>query len=255
MLYNHHNARKSAHDKGTVIAVEGYVDVIAMTAAGFAHVVAPLGTALTPDQCDLLWKMAEEPILCFDGDSAGRKAAYRAIDTALPLIGPGRTLRFAFLPDGQDPDDLARSGGAGAIAEVLAAARPLVDVLWSREAEAQPLDTPERRAGLERRLGELTRQITDETLRRYYGEELRARLRGLRSTASGDPQGRVPRQPGSRLGAGRAASGSRSVRPFRATRPARAWRAIRPRRAPVSRNRPCSARRAAIFRRARSRSC
>ena len=195
MLYNHHNARKSAHDKGTVIAVEGYVDVIAMTAAGFAHVVAPLGTALTPDQCDLLWKMAEEPILCFDGDRAGRKAAFRAIDTALPLIGPGRTLRFAFLPDGQDPDDLARSGGAGAIAEVLAAARPLVDVLWSREAEAQPLDTPERRAGLERRLGELTRQITDETLRRYYGEELRARLRGLRSTASGDPQGPFRRQP------------------------------------------------------------
>src|SRR6185437_5614425 len=99
------------------------------------------------------------------GDRAGRKAAFRAIDTALPLIGPGRSLRFAFLPEGQDPDDLARSGGPAAIAEVLASVRPLVDVLWSREAEAQPLDTPERRAALERRLGDLTRSIVDETLR------------------------------------------------------------------------------------------
>ena len=194
VLYNHHQARKAAHDRGTVIAVEGYVDVIALTSVGFAHVVAPLGTALTVEQCGLLWKMAEEPILCFDGDKAGRKAAFRAVDLALPLIAPGRTLRFAFLPEGQDPDDLARSGGAAAIAEVLAAARPLVDVLWSREAEAQPLDTPERRAGLERRLADLTRQIGDETLRRYYGEELRARLRGLRSVASGEPQGPFRRQ-------------------------------------------------------------
>jgi hypothetical protein len=103
-LYNHHNARKPAHDKGSVIAVEGYVDVIAMTGAGFPNVVAPLGTALTPDQVELMWRMAEEPILCFDGDRAGRKAAHRAIDTALPLLGPGRSLRFAFLPDGQDPE-------------------------------------------------------------------------------------------------------------------------------------------------------
>jgi DNA primase len=204
VLYNHHNARKSAHAKGTVIAVEGYVDVIAMTAAGFPHVVAPLGTALTADQCDVLWKMAEEPILCFDGDKAGRKAAFRAIDTALPLIGPGRTLRFAFLPEGQDPDDLARSEGPAAIADVLAAARPLVDVLWSREAEAQPLDTPERRAALERRLAEISRTITDETLRRYYGEELRARLRGLRA-ATGDAQNQE------RRGARRSAAGERGA--------------------------------------------
>ena len=102
-LYNHHNARKPAYDRGSVIAVEGYVDVIAMTGAGFPNVVAPLGTALTPDQVELMWRMAEEPILCFDGDRAGRKAAHRAIDTALPLLGPGRSLRFAFMPDGQDP--------------------------------------------------------------------------------------------------------------------------------------------------------
>ena len=180
VLYNHHNARKTAHDKGTVIAVEGYVDVISMSAVGFGHVVAPLGTALTPDQIQLMWTMAPEPILCFDGDRAGRKAANRAIDVALPLIGPDRSLRFAFLPEGQDPDDLARSGGSEAIAGVLGAARPLVDVLWSREVEAQPLDTPERRAALERRLGELMQLITDEPLRRYYRDEIRDRLSALR---------------------------------------------------------------------------
>ena len=179
VLFNHHKARKPASDRGTVIAVEGYMDVVAMTAAGFPNVVAQLGTALTPDQCGLLWRLAPEPILCFDGDGAGRRAAFKAVDTALPLIGPDKTLRFAFLPDGQDPDDLARGGGPAAIEEVLSKARPLVDVLWLRETESLTLDTPERRAGLERRLGELSRQIADETLRRYYASELRGRLSAL----------------------------------------------------------------------------
>lgn len=178
-LYNLHRARKAAHERGTVVAVEGYVDVIAMSLAGFPHVVAGLGTALTPDQCELLWKMAEEPILCFDGDRAGRKAAFRALETALPLIAPGRSLRFALLPEGQDPDDLARAGGAEAIGKVLEAAKPLVEMLFLREAEAQPLDTPERRAGLERRLREAAGQIRDESLRRHYLDDLRARLNDL----------------------------------------------------------------------------
>ncbi|MBX9741862.1 MAG: DNA primase [Beijerinckiaceae bacterium] len=190
VLYNHHNARKAAHDRGTVIAVEGYVDVISMSVAGFPNVVAPLGTALTADQCDLLWRMGEEPILCFDGDRAGRKAANRAIDTALPLIGPGKSLRFAFLPEGQDPDDLARSGGQAAIAEVLASARPLVDVLWTREAEAGPLDTPERRAALERRLSDLVKEIKDETLRKYYRDEIMARLDAMQGRQPGGAGGR-----------------------------------------------------------------
>ena len=188
VLYNHHNARKAAHDAGTVIAVEGYVDVVSMTMAGFPNVVAPLGTAMTGDQCELLWKMAEEPVLCFDGDKAGRKAAYRAIDTALPLIGPGKSLRFALLPDGQDPDDLARSGGEFAIRAVLDAARPLAEMLWLREIDAQPLDTPERKAALERRLRDITRTISDETLRRYYQDDMKARLDAL--------FGRVSRQSG-----------------------------------------------------------
>ena len=201
VLYNHHNARKAAHDKGAVIAVEGYVDVISMAAVGFSHVVAPMGTALTPEQCELLWRMAEEPVLCFDGDKAGRKAAYRAIETALPLIGAGKSLRFAFLPDGQDPDDLARSGGAEAIEAVLGASRPLVDVLWTRETEAGQLDTPERRAALERRLFETIKAITDETLRRHYRQEIEARLGALFGRAPGGggggrAYGRLGGQPG-----------------------------------------------------------
>ncbi len=179
LLYNHHNARKAAHDAGTVIAVEGYVDVIAMTAAGFAHSVAPLGTALTEDQLGLMWRMAGEPILCFDGDKAGRRAAYRAIDVALPLLKPGRSLLFALLPEGQDPDDLAKSGGPAAIERVLTAARPLVDMLWAREVEAGPLDTPERRAAFERRIGDLLAAIRDEDLRRHYRAEMAQRLETL----------------------------------------------------------------------------
>jgi len=175
-LYNLHRARKAAHDSGTIIAVEGYVDVIAMHATGFPQTVAPLGTALTQEQCTLLWRMAEEPILCFDGDRAGRKAAYRAADVALPLLGNGHSLRFALLPEGQDPDDLARSGGAPAIRAVLEAALPLVDLLWQRETEGESFTTPERRAALENRLDALARQIPDQTLQRYYRGEFVTRL-------------------------------------------------------------------------------
>ena len=179
LLFNHHRARKGAHDKGELIAVEGYVDVIAMTQAGFPHTVAPLGTALTADQCALLWTMCETPTLCFDGDKAGRKAAYRAIETALALIGPGKSFRFALLPEGQDPDDLAKSGGAEAIAAVLAKARPFADMLFLRETDEQVFDTPEARAGLERRLRELTGAITDESLRRHYAQAMAERARAL----------------------------------------------------------------------------
>ena len=207
-----------------MVAVEGYVDVIAMSLAGFPHVVAGLGTALTADQCELLWKMAEEPILCFDGDKAGRKAAFRALDTALPLIGPGRSLRFALLPEGQDPDDLARSGGREALESVLASARPLVEMLFLREAEAQALDTPERRAGLERRLREAASQIRDETLRRHYFDDLRDRLGQLfgrsRAPAHGSTNGGFQRN--GRFGrkvepalAARAELGAAAIEPVR----------------------------------------
>jgi len=203
-LYNLHVARKAAHERGTVIAVEGYVDVIAMSMAGFDHAVAGLGTALTPDQCELLWKMAEEPILCFDGDRAGRKAAFRAVETALPLIGAGKSLRFALLPEGQDPDDLARSGGAPALQAVLDAAKPMAEMIFAREVEAHPLDTPERRAAFERRLRDCAGQIRDEVLRRHYLDDFRERQfqlfgRGRREAREPFvPRGRGAPRPGSR---------------------------------------------------------
>src|SRR5882757_2241101 len=178
-LYNAATARTAAHKGAPVIAVEGYVDVIAMVTAGFEATVAPLGTALTTEQLGLLWKMADEPILCFDGDGAGRRAAYRAVDLALPLIKPGKSLKFASLPEGQDPDDLARAGGREAVGEVIGAARPLAHVLWMRETEAGGLDTPERRAAFEARLGEVTAAIGDETVRKYYRREFGDRLRQL----------------------------------------------------------------------------
>jgi DNA primase len=175
-LYNLATARQAAHEGAPLIAVEGYVDVIAMVSVGFNASVAPLGTALTENQLALLWKMADEPILCFDGDRAGQKAAYRAADLALPALLPGKSLRFALLPEGQDPDDLARSGGRVAIEEVISAARSLSDMLWSREIEGGSFATPERRAALEARIGELANGIRDEVVRRYYRQDLAERL-------------------------------------------------------------------------------
>jgi DNA primase len=178
-LYNIASARKAAHEGARVIAVEGYVDVIAMVMAGYEGTVAPLGTALTAEQLALMWRLNDEPILCFDGDDAGRRAAYRALDIALPLLKPGKSLKLATLPDGQDPDDLARSGGREAIEDVLGAARPLAHMLWARESEAGAFDTPERRAALEARIGEVTNTIADETVRRYYRQDFSARLRQM----------------------------------------------------------------------------
>ena len=175
VLFNHHRARKAAHDKGRVIAVEGYVDVVAMHAAGFPETVAGLGTALTEEQAGLLWSMAPQPLLCFDGDKAGRKAAYRAAEMALPMIGPRRTLAFVLLPDGQDPDDLIRTAGPGAMQALLEAARPLVELLWSRQVEDRRFATPEERAALQRELDGLAALIRDEPLRRHYHADFKDR--------------------------------------------------------------------------------
>ncbi|MBN9436991.1 DNA primase [Bosea sp. (in: a-proteobacteria)] len=221
LLFNHHNARKAAHDTGQVIVVEGYVDVIAMTLSGFPQVVAPLGTALTEDQLGLLWRMADEPVICLDGDKAGRKAASRAIDLALPMLEPGKSLAFALLPEGQDPDDLARSGGKQAIAEVLGAAKPFVDMLWAREFEASQLDTPERRAAFERRLKEPLGQIRDEVTRRHYRLEIDERLGQLFAAAAPAPRNeRRPGFSGGGRGAGRSGFGAAVARlnlPLRAS--------------------------------------
>jgi DNA primase len=178
-LYNIAAARVAAHRGSAVVVVEGYVDVIAMVNAGFDATVAPLGTALTAEQLVLLWRMTDEPTLCFDGDAAGRRAAYRAVDLALPLIKPGKSLKFASLPEGQDPDDLVRAGGREAINEVVGAVRPLSAMLWMRETEAGAFDTPERRAAFESRIAEVTAAIGDDSVRKHYRREFEDRLRRL----------------------------------------------------------------------------
>ena len=198
ILFNAHNARTAAFEKSNVIAVEGYMDVIALAQAGFNEAVAPLGTALTEDQVQLLWRMAPEPILCFDGDAAGRKAAFRGIDVALPMLKPGVSLRFAFLPDGVDPDDLVRESGAEGLEGILAKARPMVDVLFEREWGDGDWTTPERRAGLEVRMKQVIAGISDETIRSHYDRDIRSRLfQAWRSMPSagrfdGTPKGEKP---------------------------------------------------------------
>ncbi|SDO67526.1 DNA primase [Aureimonas jatrophae] len=176
VLYNLAQARRASKASNTLVVAEGYMDVIALHQAGIENAVAPLGTALTQNQLELLWRTAPEPILCFDGDAAGIKAANRAADLALPHLKPGRSLRFALLPDGKDPDDLIRSGGADAMRAVLERARPLADLIWTRESGGGGFDTPERRAELEQRLKTTLRQIGDESLRRHYLQDAEERL-------------------------------------------------------------------------------
>ena len=178
VLYNAHNARVPAHDKGQILVVEGYMDAIALSLAGFPQTVAPLGTALTEDQIKLLWRMAPEPILCFDGDAAGRKAAFRAVETVLPLLKPGYSLQFVFLPDGLDPDDLVRQHGADAMRAILESrSRALFDVLIEREEQqGPPAVTPEQAAALEARLKRLVETIADPDVKARYAQELRQTL-------------------------------------------------------------------------------
>ena len=201
VLYNHMRARKVLAEDRPVVAVEGYMDVIALAAHGFEQSVAPLGTALTESQLALLWKMSSEPILCFDGDGAGLRAAFRAADLALERLEPGKSVRFALLPEGEDPDDLLRREGPKAMQAVLDGARSLADMVWSRETQGT-FDTPERRAALERHIGSVTRTIANEDVRRHYAQDFRERLRGFLGTDAGRRSGGRPfERPGSGYGA------------------------------------------------------
>ncbi len=176
LLYNLAAAREAARGGASVIAVEGYMDVIALVEAGFAGAVAPLGTAVTEHQLGELWRLAAEPVLCFDGDDAGLRAGYRVLERALPLLRPGYSLRVAFLPEGDDPDSLIRRRGAGAFAEVIDTAAPMVEVLWQSQVHDARLDTPERRAGFQSRLDGLVRTIGDHKVRAFYQTEMARRL-------------------------------------------------------------------------------
>jgi DNA primase len=180
VLYRYPEARKALHSpnngaRGLIVA-EGYMDVIALVRAGFEHACAPLGTALTEDQLALLWRAGPEPTLCFDGDIAGLRAAFRSVERALPLLRPGQTLRFALMPEGQDPDDLIRDKGPSAMGRVLEKSVPLVDMLWRREVEREVLDSPEAKAGLKNRIFDALREIKDEGVRDQYKTALLGRF-------------------------------------------------------------------------------
>ena len=179
-LYCLDRAREAATKDQPVIVAEGYMDVIALHVAGFTGAVAPLGTALTEGQLAELWKLADEPYLCFDGDNAGRRAAARAAERALPLLRAGKSLRFLALPAGEDPDSLIRSRGADAMRRTLDLARPLVDLVWSLDTEGKPSDTPERRASLQRAVENRVNEIADPVVRDYYRAEMRGRLNAIR---------------------------------------------------------------------------
>ena len=170
-LFNLDLAGPASRTAKRILIVEGQMDVIALDQAGIGEVVAPLGTALTDAQLERLWRLDPQPICCFDGDSAGQKAAIRAAARALPHLAPERTLRFVALPAGEDPDDVVAKGGKAAFEALLADAEPLVELLWRHEVDAAPLDTPEARAGLRQRLLDHAAAIADPNVRQLYRDE------------------------------------------------------------------------------------
>ena len=178
-LYNLDRATPAARKAGRIVVVEGYMDVIALAQAGIEEAVAPLGTAMTEAQLERLWRIADVPLVCLDGDAAGQKAAIRAAHRALPMLAPGRSLAFVTLPQGQDPDDVIRTGGPSAFEALAERSTPLVDLIWASEHDAEPLATPEARAGLRRRLSELARTIAEPSVREEYFAEFRRRADAL----------------------------------------------------------------------------
>ena len=175
-LYNLARGRQAAGDGQTVIVVEGYMDVISLVGVGFEAALAPLGTALSEEQIAEIWRLAPLPVLCFDGDAAGARAAWRAAERVLPHLRPDYSVRFGWLPPDEDPDSLVRAGGPGAMRRVIDAAQPLVDFIWDRHFAERRFETPEARAGLKSALDAVTAQIGDPTVRRHYEREFRVRL-------------------------------------------------------------------------------
>jgi DNA primase len=186
-LFNQSPAREAAGKGKPLIVAEGYMDVIALSEAGFTAAVAPLGTAVTEDQLRLIWRIADEPIIALDGDTAGLRAAQRVIDLSLPMLEAGKGLRFAILPGGMDPDDLIKSQGAGAMQSILDAAKPMVQLLWQRETESRSFDSPERRAALDKILRGHLARITDASIRSHYTDEIKRLRSGLFSLGQNRP--------------------------------------------------------------------
>jgi DNA primase len=197
-LYNLHRAAPAARQTGRVVVVEGYMDVIALANVGIADVVAPLGTALTEMQLELLWRMVDAPVLCFDGDAAGQRAAMRAIVRALPLLAPMRSLSIVRLPAGLDPDDLIKAQGTAAMERLLASPASLIEALWEAERDAQPLTTPEAKAGLKARLMAHVETIVDSEIKSLYRRELSDRFSDFAYPPRPPRPAFQPSQPGQR---------------------------------------------------------
>lgn len=195
-LYNHGPAREAAGKGQRLIVCEGYMDVIALAQAGFGGAVAPLGTAVTEEQLQMMWRIHDEPVIALDGDAAGMKAALRVIDLALPLLEAGKGLRFAMLPGGQDPDELIKAAGPQAMEKVLEAARPMVDLLWTRETEGKVFDSPERRAALDKRLRAAIARIKDPSIKAHYGAEVKRLREALFGFGQPQAGARAPRREG-----------------------------------------------------------
>ena len=192
VLYNLDQARKPIREAGTVIAAEGYMDVIALARAGFENSVAPMGTALTAEQLDTLWRLAPEPLICFDGDEAGRRAARKVLELGLPMLKTGHSLKFVMLPQGQDPDDLLRSGGRAAVRGILEKAIPLAEMIWRTAKMTTTLDTPEGRAAMDAELDRLSGLIQESRSRYHFAQALKERFR----TAIEGPKAPVQRSGG-----------------------------------------------------------
>ncbi|MDX1539914.1 MAG: DNA primase [Geminicoccaceae bacterium] len=196
LLYGYDHAQKMARTEGAVVVVEGYMDVLALARVGLSNAVAPLGTALTETQLRWLWRLADAPVVCLDGDAAGLRAAHRLIERALPLLEPGRSLRFVLLPEGEDPDSMIRSRGPEALRERLGRTVHFLDFLWRAETVGLDLSQPERRAALDRRFRDLARTIADRDVRYRFQEALRGRLRGLHPANGPQKRGERRAQPG-----------------------------------------------------------
>lgn len=176
VLYNLNYARDKAYEHKRIIVCEGYMDVIAQSKYGFEYAVAPLGTALTEDQIQEAWKICPEPTLCFDGDSAGVRAAIRSVDRVLPILKPGYSLKYVFLPDKMDPDEFLKAKGAEEYEKAITTTTPLADLLWRKNLQSQPTDTPEQKAMFEKNIYEEIDKIADEKVRGYYLQDMRTRI-------------------------------------------------------------------------------
>ena len=211
LLYNLGPARNAMGKTDQLVVAEGYMDVIALVAAGIESAVAPLGTAITEQQLGLMWRISPEPIITLDGDAAGRSAAMRLIDLALPNLAGDRSLRFVMMPEGKDPDDLIRDQGVQSMREMLAKSQSMFELLWQRETQGRELDSPERRAALQNSLERSIGRIKDQTLQKHYRDALRQKLRelfGFSTRGTGKNRG----------GTGRGRQNARAAEPVATTR-------------------------------------